>query len=120
MEWYDELNKSPLTPPNYVFSVVWTVLYILMFVGLFRTYKNPYIIAIFLIQLALNVSWSPIFFNYHAVGLSMIVICLLICCVISMAYMFYQYDELSGLMQIPYIIWLFIAGYLNWYVLSHN
>ena len=68
MDWYNTLKKSSLTPPNYVFSVVWTLLYMLMFVGFARVLRitnDISVITFFIIQLLLNISWMPIFFKYH-------------------------------------------------------
>lgn len=123
MDWYDTLKKSSLTPPNYVFNVVWTLLYLLMFVGFAKVLhvtSDVSVITFFIIQLLLNLSWTPIFFKYHNIPLSFIVIILLLICVMIMTYKFYLHEHVAGLMQIPYIIWLCLATYLDWYILKYN
>jgi benzodiazapine receptor len=125
MDWYNTLNKSPLTPPSIVFRVVWPILYIMMFVSVITLFQSTqkfiYLPAIlFILQLSLNLRWPYVFFTQHDIQLSMTIIVTLTISVICTTYMFYQYNPMSGLLLIPYTIWLCFATYLNWYIYTHN
>ena len=123
MNWYDTLEKSSLTPPSIIFSLVWPILYLLMFIGfamVLSSNQSPIIILIFILQIGLNLSWSPIFFQLHNIQLALYIIGLLFLSVLVMTYMFYQQNTVAGLLQGPYILWLGLAFYLNWYIYKHN
>ena len=112
--------KPPLSPPGWVFPVVWTVLYGLMGISAARIWSAPKSQArsrglnLFIVQLVVNFFWSPIFFNAGAYGFALIWLLLLWVLVAWMIVSFYQVDPLAGLLQIPYLIWLTFAAYLNW------
>ena len=116
--WYQTLIKSPLNPPGYVFGIVWPILYLLMSISAFRTFdatKN-----LFLIQLLFNALWSWLFFAFQMPFIALLNIWLLIYLNIKINLkMFYQ-DKLSGLLFIPYILWLFFASYLNLFIVLNN
>lgn len=110
----DTLNKPALYPPTIVFPIVWTVLYILMGISVYLATKednSPY--TIYLIQLIVNSLWTVIFFGLDMKLLGFIWILLLIVLVVVMMYQFYQRSKLSAYLLIPYLLWLFIAAYLN-------
>ena len=124
--WYDKLNKSKLTPPNWVFGVVWPILYILMFIALFKIWTNnkckPYCSAItlFLIQLGLNLSWSPIFFKLKKIKLSLIILIALIVFAFITYNKFKIIDNKTSLLFLPYLLWISFAFYLNLYIVIKN
>lgn len=124
--WYDKLNKSKLTPPNWVFSVVWPILYILMFMALFKIWSHnkckPYCPAItfFIIQLILNFSWSPVFFKLQKIKLSFVILILLIIFAFITYNQFKIIDNNISLLFIPYLLWLCFATYLNFYIVTNN
>ena len=106
--WYFSLNKAPLNPPGYVFGIVWPILYLLMaIVGYLNSNK---IFKPFVIQLFLNGIWSWLFFAWHLPLVALFDILLLIG---VNAYIFRKLDSGSKLMQVPYLIWLSFATYLN-------
>lgn len=120
--WYSTLNRSPLTPPNYVFPVAWTILYgIIGACGWFiwRELLFPKLTTIktlYVTQLILNWSWTPLFFHYHLTGLSLIVLGLmdiLVCALICIAY---RKMRAVSLLMIPYLSWILFATYLNFYI----
>ena len=116
--WYQELVKSSLNPPGYVFGIVWPILYLLMSISAFRTFNETK--NLFLIQLLFNAIWSWLFFAFQMPLIALINICLLIYLNIKLNLkMFYQ-DKLSGLLFIPYVIWLFFASYLNLFIVINN
>jgi len=116
--WYQALNKSPLNPPGYVFGIVWPILYLLMSISAFRTFNETK--NLFLIQLLFNALWSWLFFAFQMPFVALLNIWLLIYLNIKInLQMFYQ-DKLSGLLFIPYILWLFFASYLNLFIVLNN
>ena len=116
--WYQELVKSSLNPPGYVFGIVWPILYLLMSISAFRTFNETK--NLFLIQLLFNAIWSWLFFTFQMPFVALLNIWLLIYLNIKINLkMFYQ-DKLSGLLFIPYVLWLFFASYLNLFIVLNN
>jgi len=116
--WYQELIKSPLNPPGYIFGIVWPILYLLMSISAFRTFNETK--NLFLIQLIFNALWSWLFFAFQMPFIALLNILLLIYLNIKLNLkMFYQ-DKLSGFLFIPYILWLFFASYLNLFIVLSN
>jgi tryptophan-rich sensory protein len=116
--WYQSLIKSPLNPPGYVFGIVWPILYLLMSISAFRTFietKN-----LFLIQLLFNALWSWLFFAFQMPLVALFNIWLLICLNIKINLKMFYIDKLSGLLFIPYVLWLFFASYLNLFIVLNN
>lgn len=100
--------------PAWIFPVVWTVLYTLMGISSYMVYMDTgYIPKIYIIQLVINYSWVFIFFTFKNFMLAFIVIILLVILVGLMIKKFLSINKIAGYLQIPYFIWLIIAGYLN-------
>ena len=121
---YNMLQKPPLAPPGAVFPIVWTILYILMGVsyGILKVNNqtDEEIDWIYYIQLAINALWSIIFFNFKWRLFAFVWIILLAVAIISMIRKFYNKNRIAGLLQIPYILWVIFATYLNFgfYILN--
>ena len=125
---YDTLKRPLLSPPSIAFPIVWTIIYILMGIS-FGILKNQYINnlsilnnkegkllstrQLYYIQLAVNALWSIIFFIFKWRLFAFIWILILIILVILMIIDFYKKNKLAGLLQIPYLLWLIFAAYLN-------
>lgn len=119
--WYTTLNKSKLTPPGYIFYIVWIILYCIMGYTYFMLYnKYNFVPNIFYIQLIINILWVYVFFILHNIQLSLFIMIILICCVIYMYYKFKTYNIKLANLQIPYLLWLIIAFYFNYYIYSNN
>ena len=120
MKVFEELNKPPLSPPGWLFPVVWTILYILMGVssyliirsGAEKTEINR-ALAVYVYQLIVNFLWPTFFFNFQWYLFSFMWLVLLWLLVLVMIVRFYNISKLAGVLQIPYLIWLTFAGYLN-------
>ena len=118
--------KPPLSPPAVVFPIVWTVLYALMGIGaarVFLTEASPartHSLRIYLIQLAFNFFWSILFFNLQAFGFAFFWLVILWALIVWMTMDFYELDRAAGLLQIPYLLWVLFAGYLNYGVWKLN
>ena len=111
---YNSLVKPPLSPPSIVFPIVWTILYVLMGISYYLL-KNPGKKEKFFyfVQLGVNALWSVFFFIGKFYLFSFIWIILLDVLVIFMIGIFYQNSKISGYLQIPYLIWILFATYLN-------
>jgi len=148
--WYSTLTKSSLTPPSWVFGPVWTILFLLMGIALFIVWKNGWkvqnqlligqnkswnpwtkrfwsgdwqkgnIIAIFYIQLVLNVLWSYIFFGLHQPGLAFFELLALWFSILYLIINFYRVSKTAAWLLLPYILWVTFAGYLNWAIWIGN
>ena len=116
--WYQNLNKSDLNPPGYVFGIVWPTLYLLMSIVAYKNFVT--IKNIFLCQLFFNTIWSWLFFYFHLPLLSLFDIWLLIFLNIKIIYMIYGEDKLGSILYIPYVIWLLFASYLNLFIVINN
>jgi tryptophan-rich sensory protein len=116
--WYQELNKSSLNPPGYVFGIVWPILYILMSISAFRTFEETR--NLFLLQLFFNAIWSWLFFAFHMPVIALLNIWLLIALNIRLVINIFRIDSISGFLFVPYIVWLFFASYLNLFIVINN
>ena len=118
--------KPALTPPGAVFPVVWSVLYALMGIGVARIWRSPVSamrkqsVILFAVQLAVNFVWSLLFFNAKVYGFAFIWLALLWILIVLMIRAFYQVDKTAAYLQIPYLLWVTFAGYLNFMVWQLN
>ena len=117
-EIYKNLNRPPLSPPSWVFPIVWTFLYILMGISSYIIYESNSNIknkalTVYIIQLAVNFIWPILFFNLNMFLLSFIWIILLFVLILYTVVLFYEINPLAAYLQIPYILWIIFAGYLN-------
>lgn len=112
--------KPPLSPPGWVFPVVWGILYALLGIGVGMVCKckpSPRQnrgINLYIAQLVVNFFWSLIFFNAQAFGFAFLWLLLLQVLVVAMALTFQKLRPPAGALQIPYLLWLLFAGYLNY------
>ena len=120
MATFDTVLKPPLSPPGWLFPVVWTVLYTLMGIASYLVYtsdvpkeqKNK-ALWLYGIQLAVNFFWSPIFFNLQAYLFAFIWLMLLWVLVIATTVAFWRISTTAGILMLPYFLWVTFAAYLN-------
>lgn len=122
---YDSLNKPLLSPPSIIFPIVWSILYILMSISIYRVMMSENINKdeaklIYFIQLITNALWTSIFFYFKEYFLSFLWIIMLIVFVSAMFIKFLKIDKVSAYIQIPYLIWLLFAAYLNFGIFVLN
>ncbi|MBE5975469.1 TspO/MBR family protein [Lacrimispora xylanisolvens] len=115
---YKNLNQPPLSPPGWIFPIVWTILYLLMGLGSYliaqsSSPKKKEALQIYGIQLALNFIWSIVFFNLQNYLLAFLILLVLWYFIIRMIRAFGSVNPTAALMQIPYLLWVTFAGYLN-------
>ena len=116
--WYQNLNKSPLNPPGFVFGIVWPFLYLLMSISAYRTFDRTK--NLFFIQLFFNALWSWLFFAFQLPMIALLNIWLLIYLNIKVNIRMFIEDKLSGFLYIPYVLWLLFASYLNLFIVISN
>jgi benzodiazapine receptor len=124
---YDELVKPPLSPPKGLFSIVWTLLYIMMGISAYLVYQSDSdkkekqdALRVYIIQLILNFSWSLIFFSLQAYLLAFIILILLWFSIYIMIERFGAISMMAGKLQMPYLLWVMFAGYLNLAIICLN
>lgn len=111
--------QPPLAPPSPVFPAVWVLLFALMGVGAARVWLAPPSrdrsrgLALFGVQLAFNFGWSLIFFNGRAYGFALAWLAVLWALIVGMIVLFRRADRTAALLQIPYLLWVTFAAYLN-------
>jgi len=115
---YETLVQPPLSPPGIVFPIVWSVLYVLMGISAYLIWETQdpartRALAVYGVQLAVNFVWPLLFFNAQMFTLSFAWIVLLWVLVLWMVLLFYRIRPAAGLWQIPYLLWVSFATYLN-------
>lgn len=129
MAEYRNMIKPPLSPPAWVFSVAWTVLYIMMGLASYfiltadtELRNKAMSLTFYMIQLVMNFMWSIIFFNWHNYMLAFIWLIIMWIVVICCAVRFFSISRVAAFLLIPYILWLTFAAYLNLstYMLNTN
>ena len=118
MAKFQHTVQPPLSPPAYLFPIVWSVLFLLMAIGATIIYDSdnedsPKALFIYTIQLTLNFWWCVLFFGFGLYFVSFIWLLILLLAVFIMTVLFYRINKWAGLLQIFYILWLLFAAYLN-------
>jgi benzodiazapine receptor len=117
--WYATLNQPSFNPPNSVFGPVWTTLYILMGISLYMVWRltpgkeRNRALLLFGVQMALNFSWSFLFFYFHEMGFALVDIIVLWISIAAMIVLFYKLKPIAAYLNIPYILWVSFATALN-------
>lgn len=123
-DWYNNLNQAPWTPPGYVFGIAWTSIMICFshyMSVLYRSASNrKNILRLFALQWILNVSWNPVFFQFHLTGFALILISLLTLSIALFLALFTDHNRASAILLMPYLIWLIMATSLNSYIFLNN
>lgn len=125
--WYAGLAKPAFTPPNAVFPIAWTILYVLMAVALWRLWdrnapspQRRTALILFFVQLALNALWSPVFFEMEAIGPGLVVILLLWVTIAATIWASARIDRIAAWLLAPYLLWVSYASVLNATILAMN
>ncbi len=131
--WYDTLLKSSLSPPNFLFAIAWSILYLLMGLSfsflLSKRDEENFILkkrvfqlslVLFIIQFVINLLWSYFFWKFRNPVWSLVDIILLDIVVVALLFSIIRVSKASFLLLLPYACWLSFATYLNFYVVLHN
>lgn len=124
--WFQSLNKPFLSPPDFVFAPVWTILYVMIALSFIFYIKDGISkekivpLFFFFFQLILNFSWSPVFFILHNIALALVIIVFMWITLFTTVILFYKSSKKSALFLIPYFLWVSFALYLNsaYYILN--
>jgi len=118
--WYSTLNKPSFNPPNWLFAPVWTGIYIMIAIAAYLVWKRrdntreySFTVSIYFIQLALNFSWSIVFFGLHGIRPALIVILLLWVSIILNIRWFNKFSSTAAWLLLPYLAWVSFASLLN-------
>ena len=125
MNIYDKINTPPLSPPGWLFPAVWTILFIVMGISsamIFtsKSSKKDDALFIYAVSLVLNFSWSIFFFNMQSFILSFIILVALWLSIIITIIQYYKINKVSAWLQLPYLLWVTFAGYLNFAIILLN
>ena len=125
MDIYSQIQKPSLAPPSIVFPIAWSILYVLMAISAYIVSESSCenkntALKSFYIQLAVNFVWPLIFFGLQAFFFSLLWLILLVVLVIIMIIQFYKCKPISAYLQIPYLLWLLFATYLNFSIYLLN
>ncbi|MBQ7125234.1 MAG: tryptophan-rich sensory protein [Clostridia bacterium] len=126
-EMYETIAKPPLSPPGWLFPVVWTILFILMGIASYLVYnsgedevKVRNALTVYGVQLAVNFFWSLIFFNMQNYLFAFIWLILLWVLIVATIILFFRISEVAGYLLVPYLLWVSFAGYLSYSVYILN
>jgi benzodiazapine receptor len=125
-EWFRHLVKPDTFPPPATFGIVWTVLYALMGLAVamvcaaWGARRRGLAITVFVLQLMVNLAWSPVFFAAHQIRAALLVIAALDVLVLLTIVLFWKVRRATALLLLPYIAWIGFATYLNWQFLKLN
>ena len=117
--WYAGINKPTWNPPGWIFGPVWTFLYVTMAIAAWRVWlkggfrEQRKALGLFLLQLALNAAWTPIFFGAHWLGVAFAEILLLWLAILLTLLAFQKVDKLAAGLLVPYLAWVSFASVLN-------
>lgn len=116
--WYAQLQKPAFNPPNWIFGPVWTTLYVLMAVSLWRVWRSGHADALktkitFILMLALNAAWSPVFFRLHRPDLALWIIYFYVGSLALLIRYLWRQDRLAAALQLPHLAWVLFATALN-------
>jgi translocator protein len=122
-DWYRNLAKPRWTPPDWLFPLAWTTLYICMSVSAMRVAQLPgtgFALALWSVQIAFNTLWTPVFFGLRRLGAGLVILGCLWLAVAATMLAFWGHDWVAGLLFAPYLLWVTVAGALNHSVWSLN
>ena len=124
--WFSELTKPSLYPPPPVFGIVWSILYVVIALGLAMVVtaygaagRRAAIIA-FVVQLALNLAWSPLFFGAHRMMPALLLLIVLDVAIVVTVVLFRRVRPLAAALLLPYLAWCLFATLLNWQFIAAN
>ena len=121
-DWYPALAKPPITPPSWLFGPVWTALYLIMGYAAWRVWRKagfggaPAALALFGIQLALNLAWSYLFFGRQWIGAAFVEIIVLLVAIAATALAFARTDRVAAWLLAPYAAWVAFASVLTGWI----
>tara|TARA_B100000767_G_C19321758_1_gene351872 strand:- start:65 stop:529 length:465 start_codon:yes stop_codon:yes gene_type:complete len=114
--WYSEIMLPSFNPPSWVFAPVWTILYVLMSIAIWRIWINFFdqkILNIYFIHIFFNATWSVVFFGFHQIDLALLNLIVVLIFIFYLMRVYFRKDKMSFYLMIPYFVWTFYALTLN-------
>ena len=114
--WYSEIILPSFNPPSWVFAPVWTTLYIMMSIAIWKIWINSFdlkILKLYFVHLFFNGTWSIVFFGFHQIGLALINLAVILILIIFLMKNYFSIDKISFYLMIPYLVWSSYALILN-------
>ena len=117
--WYAALEKPSFNPPNWIFAPVWSALYLMIAIAGWRAWRRAagrearLALTVYAVQLALNLSWSFVFFGAHLIGPALAVSAALLAAILANAFLFWRIDRAAGALLAPYAAWVSFATLLT-------
>ena len=114
--WYSEIILPSFNPPNWVFGPVWTTLYVMMSIAIWKIWINSFdanILKLYFVHLFFNSTWSIVFFGFHQIGLALINLVIILIFIIWLMKNYLIRDKVSFYLMIPYLLWSCYALILN-------
>jgi len=121
--WYSEIILPSFNPPSWVFAPVWTTLYIMMSIAIWKIWINSFdtkILKLYLIHLFFNGTWSIVFFGFHQIGIALINLVIILIFIILLMKSYFSRDKISFCLMIPYLAWSSYALILNSSIFLYN
>lgn len=115
-EWYAGLAKPGFVPPNWVFPIAWTILYVLIAIAGWRTFRREprgKAMLAWAAQMALNFVWSPVMFTMHQIGAALVILICLLVAIVTYISLELSRDRLAAALFVSYAAWVAFAGVLN-------
>jgi translocator protein len=124
--WFDSLIKPEIYPPPATFGIVWSILYVMMALALVMIVtargapgRGTAVIA-WVVQFALNLAWTPLFFGAHQISNALILLVVIDVAVLATVVLFWRVRPLAGMILLPYLAWVLFATLLNYEFLQAN
>ncbi len=121
--WYSEIILPSFNPPSWVFAPVWTTLYIMMAIAIWKIWINSFdlnILKLYFIHLFFNGTWSIVFFGFHQIGLALINLIIILIFIILLMKNYFKRDKISFYLMTPYLLWSGYALILNSSIFALN
>lgn len=124
--WYQGLKKPSIVPPGYFFTIIWSLIYLLLAWASFLGHRRAdprtrmLINIAFVVNLGLNILWTYLFFSKHDMKTAGLILAILFVETFWLAYLVYTVHRSAGLSFILYLGWLLVAGYYNYYIATNN
>ena len=114
--WYSQIILPSFNPPSWVFAPVWTMLYVMMAIAIWKIWINSYdlkILKLYFVHLFFNGTWSIVFFGFHQIGLALINLIIILIFILLLMKNYFNKDKISFYLMIPYLLWSSYALILN-------
>ncbi|BER91472.1 TspO/MBR family protein [Atrimonas thermophila] len=124
-DWYPALRKPFFTPPNWLFFPVWTTLFVLMGIAFYLVWQRNFaghrvVLYLYCLQLVANVMWSWFFFGLRRPEWALVDILVLWVLILACIVSFYRISHLAGYLLLPYLGWVSLASFLNYFIVRLN